>query len=84
MILSDGVNVLHDGLDDTGRYYNAPSVVENYVVVSVAFVRSCDLAHRSQRPGNVGDVPAASDLTVCTFNVGNTLAELLDHFSSCA
>ena len=36
-------------------------VVEEYAVVAVAFVGSCELAHTVQRPGYVSQIPAALD-----------------------
>ena len=46
MVLSDGVDVFHDGLYNTGWKDNAPPIVEQNVVISVALVGPSNLAVR--------------------------------------
>ena len=45
MVFGDGFDMLSDRLDDTRRYHDAPSVVKQDVVVAIALVSACDLAH---------------------------------------
>ena len=53
MVLSNGRDLLEYRVDDAGRHNDAFLVVEEYVVVAVAFVGSGDLANSVQRPGYV-------------------------------
>ena len=53
MVLSNGLDLLEYRVDDAGRHHDSFLVVEEYVVVAVAFVVSRDLANSVQRPGYV-------------------------------
>ena len=84
VILSDRTDLSHDGINDARRNHEAPLVVKQHVLISVALVRTSDLADGVQWASDVCNVPSATHLTMLPFKGGHALAELLDHFSSCA
>ena len=84
VIFGDGVYVLHDSFDHSWWYHHTTFVVKQDVVVSVAVVGSGDLAHRMERPGNISDVPAASNDSVGALDVCVALPKLLDDLAASA
>ena len=83
-VFGNGLDVLEYRVDDAGRHHDAFLVVEEYVVVAVAFLRSCDLAHSMQRPGYVRQIPAELDTAMLAAQEGRTFAISFYCFSSCA
>ena len=64
MVFGNWIDLLEHRIDDAGRHRDTPLVVEKYVVIAIAFVRSCDLAHSVRRPGYISQIPAALDTAI--------------------
>ena len=82
LVLSDGVNVGHYGFYNAWWHDDAALIVEQYVMFSIAVVWPSDLTDLVKRPCHIGNVPSATNLSVCTLDIGNTLTELFDNFST--
>ena len=74
MVLSNGLDLLEYRVDDAGRHRDKFLVVVEYVVVAIAFVGSCDLAHSVQRSSHIGQIPNVLDAAVFAAQEGRTFA----------